>query len=89
MSWEDILKNRKQVPDKKMRDAIDKFVNSKEGKTSIKEVNQHLLKKFGVMAMKSPPRTIRTYLFGWHSDKTEEFDPNTMRADDYYYDLEE
>ena len=32
---------------------------------------------------------VKNYLFGWYSEKTEEFDPNIIQVSDYYYDLEE
>tara|TARA_R110002012_G_scaffold183332_6_gene349747 strand:- start:21447 stop:21716 length:270 start_codon:yes stop_codon:yes gene_type:complete len=89
MSWKDIIKARKPVPPKFIRDEIDKFMSTVEGKVRFKEVNQHLMKKMGMRAMSVKPNAVRTYLYGWHSDKAEEFDPNVMRVDDYYYDLEE
>ena len=87
MTWEDIIKRRKPVPPKFVRDEIDKFMSTVEGKVRFKEVQHHLMKKLGMRAMNVKPTYTRTYLYGWHSDKVEEFDPNIMRVDDYYYDL--
>ncbi len=89
MEWTNILKRKKPVPPKNVRDVIDEFMSSVEGKTSVREVNQYVLKKLGVVGMSVPPRAFRTYLYGWHSDKIDSFDPNTMRVEDYYYDLGE
>ena len=89
MEWTNILKRKKPVPPKNVRDVIDEFMSSVDGKTSVRDVNQHVLKKLGVLGMSQKPRAIRNYLFGWHSDKIDSFDPNTMRSEDYYYDLGE
>lgn len=87
MKWANILKRRKPVPPKFIRDEIDKFMSTVEGKVRFKEVQQHLMKRMGMRAMAVRPAMIKTYLYGWHSDKVEEYDPNVMRVDDYHYDL--
>ena len=87
--WKKILKARKAIPNKKIRNEIDKFVNSSDKKFTVREVNQHLLKKLGVAGMASRPASIKTYLFGWHTEKAEEFDSNKERKEDYFYDLGE
>ena len=47
------------------------------------------MKKLGVVGMASKPATIKNYLFGWHTEKAEEFDPNIERKDDYFYEIKE
>ena len=89
MSWENTLKAKKKIPNKRIRDFIDKIMETVEDKITVREVTQHLLKKLGVMGMQEKPTSIRNYLFGWHSEKSEEFDSNIMRVEDYYQDLEE
>ena len=89
MSWKDIIKARKEIPNKKIRKEIDNFVNNSEDKVTVREVNQHLLKKLGIVGMAAKPKSIKTYLFGWHTEKAKEFDSNKERKSDYYYDLEE
>ena len=86
MSWENIIKRKKPVPNASARKKIDEFMATVEGKVTVRDVLKHLMKKMGVMMPN--PKTVRVYLFGWHSEKVEDFDPNTMRVDDYYYDLE-
>lgn len=44
MSWKDIIKARRVIPNKKIRKEIDNFVNNSEDKVTVREVNQHLLK---------------------------------------------
>ena len=89
MNWTNILKIKKPVPNKRVRDVVDEFMEGVDGKVTVREVNQHVLKKLGVMGMSQKPTALRNYLYGWHSEKIESFDPNTMRADDYYFDLGE
>ena len=50
MSWKDIIKARRVIPNKKIRKEIDNFVNNSEDKVTVREVNQHLLKKLGIVA---------------------------------------
>lgn len=89
MSWKDIIKARKAIPNKKIRDEIDRFLNSVDKKVTVREVNQHLIKKLGVVGMAARPASIKTYLFGWHTEKAEDFDPNVDRKDDYFYEIKE
>lgn len=89
MSWKDIIKARKKIPNKKIRDEIDRFLNSVDKKVTVREVNQHLIKKLGVGGMAARPASIKTYLFGWHTEKAEDFDSNVDRKDDYFYEIKE
>jgi len=89
MKWENILKRRKKIPNKRTRDTVDAYMETVEGKTTIRDVTQHLMKKLGVFGMQDKPKNLKNYLFGWYSEKMEEFDPNIMQVADYYYDLGE
>ena len=74
---------------KKIRDEIDRFLNSVDKKVTVKEVNQHLIKKLGVVGMATKPASIKNYLFGWHTEKAEDFNANVERKDDYFYEIKE
>tara|TARA_R110002012_G_scaffold184446_4_gene350975 strand:- start:18318 stop:18590 length:273 start_codon:yes stop_codon:yes gene_type:complete len=90
MTWENIIKRRKPVPKKNIRRLIDKYVEEADGKVSVRDVNQHLMKKLGIMYTDTTKvNHLRNYLYGWHSEKTDSFDPNVMEVSDYYYDLGE
>ncbi len=84
---EGISKARKRIPIKRIRDAIDNFVNSQDDKITVRQVQQAIIKKFGVMGMTQKPGSVKNYLFGWHTEKSEEFDPNIHRKEDFYYEL--
>ena len=84
---EGISKAKKKIPNKRIRDAIDEFVNAQDRKVTVREVQQEIIKKLGVMGMTEKPGSVKNYLFGWHTDKAEQFDPNIHRKDDFYYDL--
>lgn len=74
------------MPNASARKKIDEFMATVDGKVTVRDVARHLMKTMGVMMPAT--KTIRVYLFGWHSEKIENFDPNTMKVEDYYYDLE-
>tara|TARA_B100001287_G_C22660204_1_gene519944 strand:- start:484 stop:1005 length:522 start_codon:yes stop_codon:yes gene_type:complete len=86
---EPLSKAKKKIPRKAIRDEIDKYVNSQDGKVTVREVQQALIRKLGVMGLTEKPASVKNYLFGWHTEKAEAFDPNIHRKDDFYYELED
>lgn len=80
--WFEILKAKQFVPNPRNRKAIDKYMETVEGKVTVKDVKNAMLKKLGIFA-DTDKNKYRNYLMGWHYEKMEDYNEDMKHYTEY------
>ena len=70
--WFSILKAKAAVPNARTRKEIDKYMETVEGKVSVRDVKDAIIKKLGIFA-DTKGNKILNYTMGWHHEKMEDY----------------
>tara|TARA_R100000951_G_C2635475_1_gene179151 strand:- start:1490 stop:1756 length:267 start_codon:yes stop_codon:yes gene_type:complete len=70
--WSSILKKREYVPNARTRKAIDAHMETVEGKTTVRDVKDSVIKKLGIFADVGGNKFLN-YLMGWYHEKMEHY----------------
>jgi len=70
--WSSILRKRDYVPNARTRKVIDAHMETVEGKTTVRDVKDILMKKLGVFADVDGSKLLN-YLMGWYHEKMEHY----------------
>ena len=82
--WFEILKAKQFVPNPRNRKAIDKYMETVEGKVTVKDVKDAMLKKLGIFADTDKNKYLN-YLMGWHHEKMEDYNEDMKHYTEYRY----
>ena len=80
--WFEILKAKQFVPNPRNRKAIDKYMETVEGKVTVKDVKDAMLKKLGIFADTDKNKYLN-YLMGWHHEKMEDYNEDMKHYTEY------
>jgi len=81
--WFDILKSgKKYVPNARTRKEVDKYMEKVEGKTTVRDVRNGIIKKLGVFADTDKDKLLN-YLMGWHHEKMEDYNEDIKHYTEY------
>jgi len=80
--WFSILKAKSVVPNARTRKEIDKYMETVDGKITVRDVKDAMIKKLGIFADTAGNKFLN-YLMGWHHEKMEDYNEDIKHYMDY------
>tara|TARA_Y100000004_G_scaffold172257_1_gene208927 strand:+ start:152 stop:418 length:267 start_codon:yes stop_codon:yes gene_type:complete len=80
--WFSILKAKALTPNARTRKAIDAYMETVEGKITVADVKDAMMKKLGIFADVDRSKLLN-YLMGWHHEKMEHYDESQKHYTEY------